>query len=331
MKRPTRCSGMERSSGTTCTTRSNGSPGGRARRRRRRRHRAHRPARRSDGRREPDPGKPAAGYDAFIEQVQGYVDAAQEGSLCSLVAAAPADEQTDPAGQLVHWLFAMGDTLPANLLRTLAVLATHPDQLAEVRAGLAGKDLGRPETIAAQDYLAGCIQEAMRLWPTTPSCWAGWPSMTSGSRVARPCPRAGRRSSTTCSTTATATGCLTPTGSRPEQWVSGAAAADWWSSTSSATARRAARRGSRGVSRPGGARPAGLRPRPRADRREPGSGGPLPYALDISTESTSGFASADHGLDWAVGALQRCTIHPAPVHAPQSTATRRRAEGIHRP
>jgi cytochrome P450 len=113
------------------------------------------------------PGKPAAGYDAFIEHVRTYVGAAEPGSLCSLVADAPADADTDPPGQLVHWLFAMGDTLPANLLRALALLATHPDQLAAVRTHLDGADLTQPETIAAQEYLAGCILEAMRLWPTT--------------------------------------------------------------------------------------------------------------------------------------------------------------------
>jgi cytochrome P450 len=113
------------------------------------------------------PGKPAPGYEAFIDQVQAYVDAAEAGSLCSLVAAAPADAETDPAGQLVHWLFAMGDTLPANLLRALALLATHPDELAAVRSHADGADLTQPETIAGQEYLAGCILEAMRLWPTT--------------------------------------------------------------------------------------------------------------------------------------------------------------------
>jgi cytochrome P450 len=113
------------------------------------------------------PGKPAAGYDAFIAKVQRYVDAAQPGSLCSLVGTAPSDAQTDPAGQLVHWLFAMGDTLPANVFRTLAVLATHRDQREEVGRQLAGKDLTDPATIAGQDYLAGAILEAMRLWPTT--------------------------------------------------------------------------------------------------------------------------------------------------------------------
>jgi cytochrome P450 len=113
------------------------------------------------------PGKPAAGYASFVARVQEYVDAAEPGSLCSLVADAPSDAETDPAGQLIHWLFAMGDTLPANLLRALALLATHPDQLGEVRGRLDGVDLERPEGIAEQDYLAACIQEAMRLWPTT--------------------------------------------------------------------------------------------------------------------------------------------------------------------
>jgi cytochrome P450 len=113
------------------------------------------------------PGKPAPGYEPFIERVQAYVDAAEAGSLCSLVADAPADGDTDRAGQLVHWLFAMGDTLPANLLRALALLATHPEQLAAVRTHLDGADLGQPETIAGLEYLAGCILEAMRLWPTT--------------------------------------------------------------------------------------------------------------------------------------------------------------------
>lgn len=113
------------------------------------------------------PGKPAGGYDAFIARVQDYVDAAEPGSLCGLVADAPADADTDPAGQVVHWLFAMGDTLPANLLRTLALLATHPDDLAAVRSALDGKDLAQADTITDQVYLAGCIQEAMRLWPTT--------------------------------------------------------------------------------------------------------------------------------------------------------------------
>jgi hypothetical protein len=113
------------------------------------------------------PGRPAPGYPSFLHRVQAYVDAAEPGSLCALVPDAPADEHTEIAGQLVHWLFAMGDTLPANLFRTLAVLATHPLQLAEVRNELAGAELDDPAAVSGLDYLGACVQDAMRLWPTT--------------------------------------------------------------------------------------------------------------------------------------------------------------------
>ena len=113
------------------------------------------------------PGKPADGYDEFVERIQSYVDAAEPGSLCAQVADAPVTAQTDVPGQLVHWLFAMGDTLPANLYRALALLASHPLQLTEVRAELAAADLESAAGIAGLDYLGGCICEAMRLWPTT--------------------------------------------------------------------------------------------------------------------------------------------------------------------
>jgi cytochrome P450 len=116
------------------------------------------------------PGKPAKGYDEFHAQLQKYVDTPDPAALTGLVAKAPVDGDagdTDVAGQLIHWLFAMGETLPANLFRTLGVLAGHPLQLAEVRAELNGKRLTDAKTVAGTAYLAGCIQDTMRLWPTT--------------------------------------------------------------------------------------------------------------------------------------------------------------------
>ena len=114
------------------------------------------------------PGAPAEGYDDLIERISSYVDAAEPGSLVSLVAQAPHDDQTSTAGQVVHWLFAMGDTLPANLIRALALVGSHPEQRHEVYAELKAVDVTVPSAVAALDYLAGVILEAMRLWPTTP-------------------------------------------------------------------------------------------------------------------------------------------------------------------
>ncbi|HSV37193.1 MAG TPA: cytochrome P450 [Nocardioidaceae bacterium] len=114
------------------------------------------------------PGKPADGYDDFVAHLQRYVDEPDPDSLVGLFAKAPHDDATRVTEQVIHWLFAMGDTLALNLMRTLALLATHPEQLHEVRAELSDRDLTEPHAIASLDYLGGCILEAMRLWPTTP-------------------------------------------------------------------------------------------------------------------------------------------------------------------
>lgn len=112
------------------------------------------------------PGSPAPGYDEFHARLAAYVAEPDPTALTGLVADAPASDETDVPGQLIHWLFAMGDTLPANLFRALALLATHPDALERVRAEV-GDGAPVPEVVAASSYLAGCILEAMRLWPTT--------------------------------------------------------------------------------------------------------------------------------------------------------------------
>ena len=113
------------------------------------------------------PGKPAEGYDAFLASIQAYVDDPDPQSLVGRFADAPHDATTNVAGQAIHWLFAMGDTLPLNLMRTLVLLATHPEQLHEVRAELAAIDIEKADHVAGLDYTAGCVLEAMRLWPTT--------------------------------------------------------------------------------------------------------------------------------------------------------------------
>ena len=112
------------------------------------------------------PGEPAPGYDEFIAKIEGYLTDPAPGSLAALIPQAP-DPGVPAAGQLVHWMFAMGDTLAANVFRTLGVLSTHDEQLNEVHAEMADADIESAAGIAKLDYLAGCLFETMRLWPTT--------------------------------------------------------------------------------------------------------------------------------------------------------------------
>ena len=90
----------------------------------------------------------------YTERLRAYVDAAEPGSLVGLIAEAPQTERTKPARQVTHWLFALGDTLAINALRCLALLAVF--------------DAERARASDDPIFLGACLNEAMRLWPTTP-------------------------------------------------------------------------------------------------------------------------------------------------------------------
>ncbi len=117
------------------------------------------------------PKERSESFEPFMARLRGYVGAAEAGSLVGLFGEAPSDEETRVEGQLTHWLFAMGDTLPANAFRALALIASHPRQRAVVETELAaaGEDGGLDAGgVASLAYLEACLEEAMRLWPTTP-------------------------------------------------------------------------------------------------------------------------------------------------------------------
>jgi cytochrome P450 len=101
----------------------------------------------------------------FLQRLGAYLEEPEPGSLAELVARTPSPAGTDPGGQVPQWLFAFDATGMATF-QTLALLATHPAQLDRVRSELAGKDLSTPQDLA---YLRSCVQESVRLWPTTPA------------------------------------------------------------------------------------------------------------------------------------------------------------------
>jgi cytochrome P450 len=114
------------------------------------------------------PGEPSEELDTFLARLDTYVDAAEAGSLAALVAGAPQGERTKPIRQITHWLFALGDTLPINAFRALAAIAAHPRQRRLVEAELAAAGDLDGQGVGELTYLEGCLEEAMRLWPTTP-------------------------------------------------------------------------------------------------------------------------------------------------------------------
>lgn len=98
----------------------------------------------------------------FFERMRRYLDHPEPGTLAAVMAEAHADEIAAPAQQVPQWLFAF-DPAGINTFRTLALLASHPEQRqrAHEEIELAG---GAPEL----PYLRACALEGLRLWPTTP-------------------------------------------------------------------------------------------------------------------------------------------------------------------
>jgi hypothetical protein len=107
-------------------------------------------------------------YQRLGEKLQSYVGASRSGSLAGLFPDAPSTELTNPVGQVTHWLFALGDTLAINAMRCMALIASHDQVASRVIEELADADLSTGAGVARLRVLEASLQEAMRLWPTTP-------------------------------------------------------------------------------------------------------------------------------------------------------------------
>jgi cytochrome P450 len=97
-----------------------------------------------------------------------YLRDPEPGTLIAGFAKAPQSERTRVVHQLPHWVFATRDTLGANAFRALAAIVADPEVEQRARAEIEGADLADPRAIEGLAYLEGCLQEAMRLWPTVP-------------------------------------------------------------------------------------------------------------------------------------------------------------------
>jgi cytochrome P450 len=92
----------------------------------------------------------------------------EPGSLVARIADAPQTDRTRVVHQIPHWMFATRDTLGANTYRALATVVGLGPVLERVREEMSGRDLSSPADVDGMRYLEGCLEEAMRLWPSTP-------------------------------------------------------------------------------------------------------------------------------------------------------------------
>jgi cytochrome P450 len=106
-------------------------------------------------------------FEPFYQAVRKYIAAGEPGSLVCQIKDVESSAETCVERQPAHWLFAMKDTLAANTYRALAAIVAHPGAEQRIRQEVAQADLDDPAGIDALRYLEGCLEETMRLWPTT--------------------------------------------------------------------------------------------------------------------------------------------------------------------
>jgi cytochrome P450 len=102
----------------------------------------------------------------FYERLNNHLARAEPGSLTSVMHATPTSTITAPSQQVPQWLFAF-DPAGMTTFRTLALLASHPDQAARVRNEIKPRDGAAQQNLP---YLRACVLESLRLWPTSPWC-----------------------------------------------------------------------------------------------------------------------------------------------------------------
>ena len=112
--------------------------------------------------------KPSSRQAALEALVRKSMHQPPDGCLLAMMPPSPHDPQVKPARQVAHWLFALGDTLAINVMRALMLIVSDSDIYQRVCSEISPHDVHTATAIAEMSLLDGCLQEAMRLWPTTP-------------------------------------------------------------------------------------------------------------------------------------------------------------------
>lgn len=106
-------------------------------------------------------------FEAFYDEIRDHLASPTPASLAGLCPHVPQTDSTRVENQIPHWMFAMMETLATNTLRALALIISHPAAEERVRLYINKNQSFSPSDISSLTYLEGCLQEAMRLWPTT--------------------------------------------------------------------------------------------------------------------------------------------------------------------
>lgn len=106
-------------------------------------------------------------FDGLYGGIRSALKYPRDESLVALCPQAPASAQTRVENQVPHWMFAIQDTLASNTVRALALILSYPHAERRVRDEIA--EGGSGTGLEKLRYLEACVQEAMRLWPSTPS------------------------------------------------------------------------------------------------------------------------------------------------------------------
>ena len=105
---------------------------------------------------------------AYQARLQGLIAGAARGTLAFRARTLPDAASIPVADQVTHWMFAMSDTLCENVARAAGVIHAIPRTRDLARQEVRNVNLRNPTAPGLLKYMRACLEETMRLWPSTP-------------------------------------------------------------------------------------------------------------------------------------------------------------------